>query len=76
MFLLSLALLAAPATADPAAPKVEASKDAEVVCRHAKSTGSRLRAPKICKTRAEWKEQDASSGAGDFGDTRVRSTPR
>jgi hypothetical protein len=77
MILLSLALIAAtaaPEEAQPKAPPVD--KDAEMVCRNAPQTGSRLRAPKICKTRAEWKASDATAGGADLDNARARSVTR
>lgn len=76
MILLSLALIAAaaPEEAQPKAAPVD--KDAEIVCRHAPQTGSRLRAPKICKTRAEWKASDATAGGADLDNARARSVTR
>lgn len=76
MILLSLALIAAaaPEEAQPKAAPVD--KDAEIVCRHAPQTGSRLRAPKICKTRAEWKASDATAGGADLDNARASSVTR
>lgn len=76
MILLSLALIAAaaPEEAQPKAAPVD--KDAEIVCRLAPQTGSRLRAPKICKTRAEWKVSDATAGGADLDNARARSVTR
>lgn len=75
MILLSLALIAAaPEEAQPKPAPVD--KDSEIVCRSAPQTGSRLRAPKVCKTRAEWKAADATAGGADLDNARARSVTR
>lgn len=77
MILLSLALIAAAAAPEEAQPKAApVNKDAEIVCRTAPQTGSRLRAPKICKTRAEWKESDSTAGSASLDNARARSVTR
>lgn len=77
MILLSLALIAAAAAPEEAQQKAApVDKDTEIVCRHAPQTGSRLRAPKICKTRAEWKAADATAGGAELDNARARSVTR
>ena len=50
-------LVPGPAFAEPAGKKKKLADPNEVVCRKEEVLGSRLRATKVCKTRAEWAEE-------------------
>lgn len=50
-------LLPGPASAEPAGKAKKLTDPNEVVCRREEVLGSRLRAKKVCKTRAEWADE-------------------
>ena len=72
MIVFATLLLAGTLQADEA-PKAKEPAE-QKICRRGKETGSRLRAPRTCRTRAEWAEIDAAAQRG-FENARAVSRP-
>lgn len=72
MIVFATLLLAGMPQADEV-PKAKAPNE-QKICRRGRETGSRLRAPRTCRTRAEWAEIEAAAQRG-FENARATSRP-